>query len=98
MRILSVCLLQVLVAGLLSAARIEVETGRGSPIHVLVPGEENHLGLRITNDREQPEKFTLTYVLENSDGGRLRDGGGTAFTLKPGADMFIPESVSSPRP
>lgn len=50
MRALYVCLLQLVVASLLSAAEIEVETGRGSPIHVLVPGEENRLGLRIVND------------------------------------------------
>ena len=64
MRALYVCLLQLVVASLLSAAEIEVETGRGSPIHVLVPGEENRLGLRIVNDGKKEEQFTLKYVVE----------------------------------
>lgn len=85
MRALYVCLLQLVVASLLSAAEIEVETGRGSPIHVLVPGEENRLGLRIVNDGKKEEQFTLKYVVENYDGSRLHDGGETRFFLKPGA-------------
>lgn len=90
MRALYVCLLQLVVASLLSAAEIEVETGRGSPIHVLVPGEENRLGLRIVNDGKKEEQFTLKYVVENYDGSRLHDGGETRFSLKPGAKRVFP--------
>ncbi len=90
MRALYVCLLQLVVASLLSAAEIEVETGRGSPIHVLVPGEENRLGLRIVNDGKKEEQFTLKYVVENYDGSRLHDGGETRFPLKPGAKRVFP--------
>ena len=94
MRALSVCLLQLAVASLLSAAKIEVETGRGSPIHVLIPGEENRLGLRIVNDGKREEQFTLKYVVDNYDGSRLHDGGETCFSLKPGAKRVI----SLPKP
>ena len=90
MRALYVYLLQLAVAGLLSAAEIEVETGRGSPINVLVPGEENRLGLRIVNDGKKEEQFTLKYVIDNYDGSRFHDGGKTSFFLKPGAKRFLP--------
>lgn len=74
---------------LLPAAEIRLETGRGTPIHVLTPGDESRLGVRIVNDGAAKERFSLEYSLADFDGSEL-GGGRSAFVLASGETEFVP--------
>ncbi len=74
---------------LLSAAKLELETGSGTPIHVLVPGDEALLRLRIVNDGPVEERLALEYSLLDFTGEK-QAGGDAALALSPGKEEFIP--------
>lgn len=54
-------------------ALVELQTGVGSPIHVLVPGQESQLLVQIANRRPERKAYSFEYTLHDAYGRTLSE-------------------------
>lgn len=67
---------------------LTLETGKGSAIHVLLPGEEKTAGLRVVNRRPESRELLLEYKLTDVFGQTL-DESASRFKLASGETKFL---------
>lgn len=67
---------------------LTLETGKGSAIHVLLPGEETTAGLRVVNRRPKSRELLLEYKLSDVF-GQILDESASRFKLAPGETKFL---------
>ncbi|WP_043586534.1 sugar-binding protein [Geminisphaera colitermitum] len=67
---------------------ITLETGAGSAIHVIIPGEEKNAALRVSNQRPDKRELLFEYKINDSQ-GQVLSKNAHRFALAPNASKRI---------